>query len=237
MARGLKGKVAPRGERQSVATPNHPDRREQERISRILHKLKRSIPSARVELAHQNAFQLVVATILSAQCTDRRVNEVTPALFRRYPTPAALAQANMAELETLIRPTGFFKSKARSLVACAKVITEQFGGEVPGSMEELVKLPGVGRKTANVILGNWFGKPAVVVDTHVKRVAARLALTRSEDPDRIEEDLQRLIPKKSWTEGSQRLLLHGRYVCLARRPRCEQCVIYDECPWKGKRPR
>jgi len=179
----------------------------------------------------------LIATILSAQCTDQRVNQVTPALFRRYRTAEEYARADQAELERLIRPTGFFKSKAKSIIGCCRALVERFNGAVPDTMEALVTLPGVGRKTANVVLGNAFGKPAVVVDTHVKRVAQRLGLSASDDPDRIEEDLQRLLPPAEWTAGSQRLLLHGRYICVARAPKCRECDLYDFCPWKGKRPR
>jgi len=195
------------------------------------------MPSAKVELAYGTPLELLIATILSAQCTDERVNQVTPALFKRYRRAADYAEADLAELEALIRSTGFFKSKARNIVACGRMLTERFGGEVPDTMEQLVMLPGVGRKTANVILGSYFGQPAIVVDTHVKRVANRLGLAASEEPERIELALQRLIPRDQWTSGSQRLLLHGRYVCMARKPECARCVLYSECPWEGKRPR
>lgn len=179
----------------------------------------------------------MIATILSAQCTDQRVNQVTPELFRRYRTAAEYARANRAELERLIRPTGFFKNKAKSIIECCRALEERFGGTVPETMEALVSLPGVGRKTANVVLGNAFGKPAVIVDTHVRRVVQRVGLSASDDPDRIEEDLQRLMPPDEWTAGSQRLLLHGRYVCLARAPKCRECGLYDLCRWKMKLPR
>jgi endonuclease III len=195
------------------------------------------MPNATVELDHRNPLQLLIATILSAQCTDQRVNQVTPTLFRRYTDAADYAKAVPSELETIIMPTGFYKSKTRSLIGTGKMLLERFGGKVPQSMEELVQLPGVGRKTANVLLGNCFDQPAVVVDTHVKRVAHRLGLTESEDPEVIEQDLQKLIPLEQWTSGSELLLLHGRYVCVAKRPKCEQCPIYTECPWEGKRPR
>ena len=175
-----------------------------------------------------------MATILSAQCTDQRVNQVTPSLFRRYRQPAEFAAAHLPELEELIRSTGFFKSKAKHLVACGKAVTERYGEQIPDTMEELVTLPGVGRKTANVILGTAFGRPSIVVDTHVKRVAKRLGLTRSENPDMVEKDLQQLVPKSQWTAFSHRLLLHGRYVCLARKPQCGTCPIYRHCPWKEK---
>ena len=208
--------------------------RAQSRVRRILGTLQQSIPAAKVELDHRTAWELLVATILSAQCTDQRVNQVTPELFRRYRCPSDYAQARLADLEALIRSTGFFKSKAKHLVACGQAVTERFHGQVPATMEELTTLPGVGRKTANVILGNAFGKPGIVVDTHVKRVSKRLGLTTSDDPERIEQDLQQLIPESQWTAASQRLLLHGRYVCLARTPHCAQCVISSLCHWKGK---
>lgn len=207
------------------------------RVERLLAALAHTMPEPRVELAYDDCWQLLAATILSAQCTDQRVNQVTPALFRRYPRLADYPKAAPAELEALIRPTGFFKSKARNLIACAKALTERFGGQIPETMDELVTLPGVGRKTANVVLGAWFKRPAVVVDTHVKRVAQRLGLSRSGNPDRIEADLKRVIPQAAWTVGSQRLLLHGRYTCLARKPRCGECAIYRDCQWKGKQAR
>lgn len=205
--------------------------------SRIFRALARANPAPRIELQYHSPFQLLLATILSAQCTDQRVNQVTPALFRRYPTAGDCARADQAELERLIKSTGFFKSKARNIIGCCRTLVERFGGEVPDTMEALVSLPGVGRKTANVVLGNCFGKPAVIVDTHVKRVAQRLGLTASDDPDRIEKDLQQLMPPDEWAAGSQRLLLHGRYVCVARAPRCRDCPIERLCRWKGKVPR
>jgi endonuclease III len=208
-----------------------------QRVARILLTLHRAMPNAKVELDHRNPLQLLIATILSAQCTDRRVNQVTPTLFRRYTEAADYAKADPSELETIIMPTGFYKSKTRSLIGTGKLLSERFGGKVPKTMDELVQLPGVGRKTANVLLGNCFDQPAVVVDTHVKRVAHRLGLTISEDPEVIEQDLQRVIPLEQWTSGSELFLLHGRYVCVAKRPKCEQCSIYAECPWEGKRPR
>ena len=190
----------------------------------------------KVELDHRSPWELLVATILSAQCTDQRVNQVTPSLFQRYRTATEMAEADPPELEELIRSTGFFKNKAKHLVACGKAVIERFGTQVPRTMEELITLPGVGRKTANVILGNAFGQPAVIVDTHVKRVAKRLGLTKSDNPDLVEQDLQQLMPKSQWTAFSQRLLLHGRYVCLARKPQCRTCQVYRHCPWKEKGP-
>jgi endonuclease-3 len=207
------------------------------RLARMLTALRATSPAMKVELDHRTPWELLVATILSAQCTDQRVNQVTPNLFRRYQQPRDYASADPAELEALIRPTGFFKTKARNLIHCAKAVAGQFQGEVPDTMEALTTLPGVGRKTANVLLGNAFEKPAIVVDTHVKRVAGRLDLTRHTDPEKIELDLQRLLPADQWTEGSQRLLLHGRYICLARTPKCQHCPIYADCHWKGKTAR
>ncbi len=207
------------------------------RAARLFKALREAQPVPRVELQHRTALELLIATILSAQCTDQRVNQVTPALFRRYRTAADFAKAEQPELEGLIKSTGFFKSKARNIIGCCRALLERFHGEVPDTMEALVTLPGVGRKTANVVLGNHFGKPAVIVDTHVIRVSRRLGLSASEDPARIEEDLQRLLPSGEWTAGSQRLLLHGRYVCLARAPKCPACGVYHLCRWKGKQTR
>ena len=207
------------------------------RVQLIAQALQNSMPEAHVELDHRSPWELLVATILSAQCTDQRVNQVTPELFRRYKTPADLAKAKLSDVERIIRSTGFFKSKARSIVACGLAVTERFGGQVPDNMDELVTLPGVGRKTANVLLGNAFGQPAIIVDTHVKRVSNRLGLTTSADPVQIEKDLQQLLPPTQWTGVSQRLLLHGRYLCLARKPQCGRCPIYDYCSAKEKVPR
>ena len=181
-------------------------------------------------------WELLVATILSAQCTDERVNRVMPGLLAVYRTPADFAAADRAVVERLITSTGFFRAKAQHLIACGRAIIARFGGAVPRTMDELVTLPGVGRKTANVVLGHAFGRPAIAVDTHVTRVAWRLGLSASADPVRIEQDLQRLIPKARWTVSSFHLLLHGRYVCVARTPRCEQCTIYDRCDAPEKRP-
>jgi len=190
----------------------------------------------KMELDHRSPWELLVATILSAQCTDQRVNQVTPSLFQRYRQPAELAAANLPELEQLIRSTGFFKNKAKHLVACSKIVTERYNKQVPHTMDELITLPGVGRKTANVILGTAFAQPSIVVDTHVKRVAKRLGLTSSDNPDLVELDLQQLVSKSQWTAFSQRLLLHGRYVCLARKPLCRTCPVYRHCSWKEKGP-
>ena len=204
------------------------------RAKRILKILDDTMPKVRVELDSSNPLELLMATILSAQCTDERVNQVTPQLFAKYQTAADYAQAIPEELEAIIRSTGFYKSKAKHLIGCGRTLYERFGGKVPGKIEDLTTLPGVGRKTANVILGSYFGQPAIVVDTHVKRVSNRLGLTFSQDPEKIELDLQRVLPKANWTLGAQRLLLHGRYVCLARTPQCGRCVIHQDCFWEGK---
>lgn len=206
-------------------------------MARIQRTLAGTTAASQVELAHRTPFELLVATILSAQSTDALVNRVTPTLFQHYREPADFARTSVTRLERLIRPTGFYRSKARHLIACCRALVARFHGVVPRTMDELVSLPGVGRKTANVVLGNAFAVPAVVVDTHVRRVANRLGLTMSTDPDRIEQDLQRLIPRRQWTTGSQALLLHGRYVCTARTPHCNRCPIYRDCPWEGKKRR
>ncbi len=204
------------------------------RAGRILERLRTHSPNALVELSYTNPFELLVATILSAQCTDERVNRVTPSLFATYPGAEALARASQHRLEALIKSTGFYRSKARHLVTCSQTLVARFGGIVPRTMEELTSLPGIGRKTANVMLGACFGVPAIVVDTHVKRVANRLHLTQNNDPTKIEFDLQAVWPSRDWIEGSQRILLHGRYVCVARKPHCAACVLYQDCHWEGK---
>ncbi len=204
------------------------------RAGRILERLKTQPRRVRVELDYGTPFALLVATILSAQCTDERVNRVTPALLTAYPGAAELARASTARLETLIRPTGFYRSKARRLIACSRDLVERFDGIVPMTMDALTSLPGIGRKTANVILGVCAGVPSIVVDTHVTRVSNRLRLTRHADPTKIEWDLRAAWPERDWTEGSQRILLHGRYVCLARNPKCDACVLYEDCEWEGK---
>ena len=195
---------------------------------RGLHKLYADADCA---LHHADPLQLLVATILSAQCTDERVNQVTPALFERYPDAGALAEADPAELEEAIRPTGFFRNKAKSLLGLGKALVEKHDGEVPDNMDELVKLPGVGRKTANVILGTWFGKPAIPVDTHVTRLSSRLGLTSERDATKIELALQKLLAEKEWTFCSHALIWHGRRICKARRPACEACGLFKECPY------
>lgn len=200
------------------------------RASGIAARLSHAYPEVKVPLHHRNPFELLVATILSAQCTDEAVNRVTPALFGRYANPAAMASASPKAIERIIRSLGLFRSKARSLKACARQLIEEFGGEVPATMTGLTSLAGVGRKTANVILGHAFDTPGVVVDTHCKRLARRLGLTRHEDPDKIERDLMKLLPPRAWTPFSHRLIVHGRRVCHARKPRCEICPLNDLCP-------
>jgi endonuclease-3 len=205
--------------------------RRPERAGIVFGRLRRLYPDAQCALDHQDAYQLLCATILSAQCTDARVNLVTPALFARYPTPEALARAPQPEVEAIIRPTGFFRNKAKSLIGMAQALVAEHRGQVPRTMEELRFLPGVGRKTANVILGNAYGiNEGITVDTHVARVSRRLRLTRSDDPVRIERDLMPLFPRQNWALLSHLLIFHGRRVCLARRPHCGECVLADVCP-------
>ena len=202
-----------------------------DRARTVLSKLKRVYPEAHCALDHRSAFELLVATILSAQCTDVRVNLVTPALFTRYPTANALAGARQGDVEELIRSTGFFRNKAKNLIAMAQALVAEHGGEVPETMETLHALPGVGRKTANVVLGNWFGiNDGVTVDTHVTRLSRLLKLTRHTDPVKIERDLMVLIPREEWTQISHLLILHGRAVCIANRPKCGECVLVKICP-------
>jgi endonuclease-3 len=204
-----------------------------ERAAKIARALARSLPDAWCALEHRNAFELLVATILSAQCTDAMVNQVTPALFREFPTPAALAAADPARVEELVKRTGFFRQKAKAIQAAARALVESHGGQVPEEMERLTTLPGVGRKTANVVRGTAFHLPAIFVDTHVRRLAVRLGLTSDDNPERIEQDLQALLPPRGWTRFAHRLIHHGRRVCLARRPRCSQCPLAALCPRVG----
>jgi endonuclease-3 len=201
------------------------------RAQGILYALDRAYPDAHCALEHTNPYQLLVATILSAQCTDARVNMVTPALFARYPDPAALAAGQQAEVESLIRSTGFFRTKGKNLLAMAVALMERHQGRVPDTMEELRALPGVGRKTANVILGNAFGRnDGITVDTHVGRVTRLLRLTRATDPEMVERDLMLLFPQPTWTILSHLLISHGRAVCIARRPQCGICPVAVFCP-------
>jgi endonuclease-3 len=207
---------APRGARQ--------------RALQVVERLREEYAVAECALVHRDAFELLVATIMSAQTTDERVNMVTPVLFARFPDAQALAQAPLPEVEDIIRSTGFFRAKSRSIVEMAQDVVQRYGGEVPPRMEDLVTLRGVGRKTANVVLGVAFGIPGFPVDTHVTRLTQRLGLTKSTDPVRIEAEVCAMVPREEWTWLSLRLILHGRRVCLARTPRCEKCVLNDICP-------
>jgi endonuclease III len=212
-----------------VARPRSPRSRAREVVAR----LARQYPGSAVELcalAHDGPFQLLVATILSAQCTDERVNIVTPAVFAAYPTPAALADASLERLEELIRSTGFFRSKAKNLVGMARGLTERFDGVVPSSIEDLTSLPGVGRKTANVVRSVALGLPGLPVDTHVGRLSRRLGLTEQTDPVKVESEVGALVPRDEWGTLSLRLILHGRATCRARTPRCGECILADICP-------
>src|SRR5271163_4433977 len=204
-----------------------------ERTARIAAALTHLYSEPRISLDFTNAWQCLVATILSAQCTDKRVNQVTPRLFAEIADVHAMDAAPANQIERLIVDTGFFRQKTRSLKGAAHAILERFGGEVPSRMEDLVTLPGVGRKTANVLLGHVFGQPGLVVDTHVRRLAQRLGLTRESDPEKIERDLQALLEPAEWTPFSMRLILHGRTVCHARKPRCEVCALAADCPRTG----
>ena len=201
-----------------------------QRATDVLRLLKREYPEAICELTHESAFQLLAATILSAQCTDVRVNMVTPALFDAYPTPAKLAVADVSHVEQLVRSTGFYQTKAKNLVGMASQVMTRFGGEVPREIEDLVTLPGVGRKTANVLRSVVFGLPGLPVDTHVGRLSRRLGLTKLEDPVKVEYELNAMLPPPEWGEFSLRLILHGRRVCDARKPRCEECLLEALCP-------
>lgn len=204
------------------------------RAMAILALLKKRYPEPETMLDHKNPWELLVATVLAAQCTDARVNTVTPELFRRWPDPAALAGASQEDLEEVIRPTGFYHSKARNLLGAARRVTEVYGGSVPCTMEELVTLPGVARKTANVVLWGGFGiNEGLAVDTHVKRLSFRLGLTKNTDPVRIEQDLIKIFPREEWGDVNHRLVWFGRDVCDARRPACSECELYDLCPRKG----
>jgi len=207
------------------------------RILAIADRLAEEFPDLKVPLHHQNAFELLIATILSAQCTDEAVNRVTPELFKNYPTPQHLAQASLKAIERIIRSLGLFRSKANAIRECSRQLIERHSGQVPGTMEELTQLRGVGRKTANVILGHAFGVPGIIVDTHAKRLARRLGVTKETDPNKIEKDLMRLLPAEKWTSFSHRLILHGRRICHARRTDCEICPLNDLCPSSSARLR
>jgi endonuclease-3 len=207
---------------------------EELRIQEVLQRLAAEHGGKTIALQFQNPLQLLIATILAAQCTDERVNAVTVRLFQKYPSADSFARANLAELEQDIRPTGFFHNKARAITGCCREIVESFGGKVPSHPEDLVRLPGVGRKTANIVLGNAFGQQAIAVDTHVFRVSHRLGLAFASNPDKVEEELAAIIPRQHWTEATHWLVWHGRTICQAKKPLCASCVVYDLCPWEGK---
>jgi endonuclease III len=205
------------------------------RAGEILDRLEEIYPDADCELRYRNAFELLIATILSAQCTDKRVNAVTPGLFARYPTAKELAAAKLPEVEEIIRSTGFFRAKAKSITGCAQALVANHGGDVPKDFQAAVKLKGVGRKTASVVLGHAFGiAEGIAVDTHVLRLTARLGLTRNEDPIRVEQDLMKIVPKERWVKTTDLIIFHGRRTCDARRPRCGECGIFDLCSWSSK---
>ena len=219
--------MSPRGKKYDLSCcPPTP-----QRVKAILEELEALYPDADCSLDHKDAYQLLVATILSAQCTDERVNKVTPNLFQRYPDPSSLAGADSAELEELIRSTGFFRNKAKSLLGMARGVVEQHGGEVPADLKALVKLPGVGRKTANVVLGDVYQVPGIVVDTHVGRLSNRLGLIKQKDAVKAEFALMEIIPKKLWTKFGHQIILHGRAVCAARKPKCSLCTLLPYCPF------
>lgn len=203
------------------------------RVPLLLAELNRLYPDPRCELTFASPFQLLIATILSAQCTDVAVNKVTPGLFRRFPTPTAFDTAELADIEAIIKPTGFFKNKARNIQNCCRMLIEKHDGQVPNTLDELVQLPGVGRKTANVVLGDSFGVPGITVDTHCGRLSRRLGLTTLEDPVKVEFALMKLIPQPEWTRFSHQLILHGRRVCSSRSPKCNVCTLAPNCPKVG----
>jgi endonuclease III len=219
------------------ALPKNPKQVGRDVALEYIRRLEQTYPDARCSLDHTSAYELLVATILSAQCTDVRVNMVTPALFERFPDAPALAEADREDLENRIKSTGFFRNKTKSLLGMARALVDKHRGGVPSTMEELTQLPGVGRKTANVVLGNAFGQSeGVVVDTHVTRVAFRLGLTRETDAVKIEQDLMKIVPRAKWTQFSHLLIFHGRQICVARRPLCEKCPLWDLCPSSLVRP-
>ena len=204
------------------------------RVKKIIRILSKEIPDASIALKFSNPLQLLIATILSAQCTDVKVNQVTPDLFKKYRTAKDFAESNLATLEEEIRPTGFYRNKAKSLQKCCQELAKRFGGEVPKTLDDLVTLPGVGRKTANVLLGNAFGIPGIAVDTHVHRLSRRIGLTKNDDPVKIEFDLMEIVPKEAWVHFSNLLIWHGRKTCVARKPLCGICPIRKECDYGSK---
>lgn len=200
------------------------------RVQKVINLLKKKYPDAHCALNHENAYQLLIATILSAQCTDERVNKVTPALFKKFPTPDKMAKAKVEDIEELVRSTGFYKNKAKNIKACCEQIVTQHKGNVPQTMDELHALPGVGRKTANVVLGNVFGVPSMVVDTHVTRLSNKLGFVKGTDAVKLELALQKIMPESEWTMYSHYIIYHGRQVCKARNPACETCFLEKLCP-------
>lgn len=201
------------------------------RTKEIIKRLKKVFPNAQTALIHRNPLELLVATILSAQCTDVRVNKVTPILFRKYKSPKEYASADISELENEIKSTGFYHAKAKNIINCCKMLVEKYNGEIPTKIDELIKLPGVGRKTANVVLGGYFGiVSGIVIDTHVKRIAVRLGLSENADPEKIEIDLMGIVSKKNWIDFGDLLIWHGRNFCTARKPKCTDCPVSDLCP-------
>lgn len=214
--------------------PRESGKAKRERAAKIYEALEKEYPEAETALNHENPFQLAVATILSAQCTDEQVNRATPELFRRFSDPSALAGASLEDVEKIVHSTGFFRSKAKNIVGMSRMLLEEHDGVLPRSIKELTELPGIGRKTANVILGNAFGiDEGVVVDTHVKRLAGRMGFTRETDPGKVEKDLMGIFPRERWTVLSHLLILHGRALCPARRPRCADCPVAGLCPSAG----
>lgn len=204
------------------------------RVEKIYEILIKEFPDARVLLDYETPYQLLIATILAAQCTDERVNEVTEVLFSRFPTPEKMAEASLNELEEIIKPTGFYRNKAKSVKNVSETLVKKYSGNVPQSIDELTSLPGIGRKTANVVLGNCFSQPVIIVDTHVRRVSQRLGLVTTSDPEKIEFELQELIPKENWTKFTYALNFLGRYVCKAKKPECKNCRVNDLCPYENK---
>jgi len=231
----LKPELKARTKSTAASRRGTPDPTNPKRVAAILAGLDEAYPEAICELKHASPLQLVISTILSAQCTDVRVNQVTESLYKKYPDAKAFAYANPVELEQEIRPTGFFRNKTKSVIGASKAIVEKFGGEVPRTMEEMLTLPGVARKTANVVLGTAYGIPSgIVVDTHVLRLSRRLELTRHEDPKNVEQDLMKILPKDKWIQFSHQLIWHGRRVCVARNPKCIQCNLESICNSKDK---
>lgn len=218
--------------------PTPASSKRQQQAQRVAQALAELYPDAHCALVHKNAFQLLIATILSAQCTDKMVNKVTPILFARFPDAPSMADAEPAELEAIIKPTGFYHNKARNIIACAQALVNDHQGQVPNTLEALTRLPGVGRKTANVVLGNAFDTPGMVVDTHIGRLSRRLGLTKNTDPVKVEHDLMKLFPPVEWTILGHRLIFHGRQVCDARKPKCGECTLREFCPkvGVGKKP-